>query len=149
MSWSDLFDREHEPTEEQVQEFSKTPLWSELTEHLQQTYNIKPKLSYSGCSMDNGYWKGWNVKYKKSGKALCSLYPKQGYILALVPVGTKEAAEAELLIPLCDPYTQELYKRTDFGHNGTKSLAFEITNENIIHDVKQFIDLRVASLKSK
>jgi AraC family transcriptional regulator len=42
--------------------------------------------------MDGGAWKGWNVKYRKGGRALCSLYPKQGYFLALVPYEGKSNA---------------------------------------------------------
>jgi AraC family transcriptional regulator len=149
MTWNELYAKEHAPSEELVVEFVDTPLWNDLTTHLQQTYNVKPKLSYSGCGMDNGYWKGWNVKYKKSGKALCSLYPKQGYFLALIAVGANEATEADLLIPFCDPYTQELYKSSDFAHHGGKSLAFEVTNDKILHDIKQFIKLRVPAKKSE
>jgi hypothetical protein len=79
---------------------------------------VKPKLSYSGCSMDGGAWKGWNVKYKKSGKVLCSLYPKQGYFLALVP----------------------------FEGN---SNAFEVSDEDVLREVKDLIALRVSSQKRK
>ena len=61
--------------------------------------------------MDGGYWKGWNVKYKKSGKSLCTLYPKQGYILALMPVGLREMNEAELLMPSCTQYTRTLFEQ--------------------------------------
>lgn len=144
MLWYELYDKEHEPSGDQVLDFVNTSLWSDLAEHLQQIYNIKPKLSYSGCSMDGGIWKGWNVKYKKSGKALCSLYPKEGYFLALIAVGNKDITEAELLIPLCDKYTQDLWNRTKSGHIG-KSLAFEVTREDIVRDIKNLIALRTKS----
>ena len=142
MLWSELYRDEYEPSENQIKEFVKTPLWDDLASHLQQTYHVEPKLFYSCCGMDKGFWKGWNVKYKKSGKALCTLYPKQGYFMALIVVGAKEIIEADLLIPLCDEYTQDLYNRTDFGTGG-KSLPMEVTNENILHDVKELIALRV------
>ena len=144
MLWSELFDDGHEPSYNQIKEFVDTPLWDDLADCLQQAYNVKPKLFYSCCSMDKGLWKGWNIKYKKSGKALCSLYPKQGYFMALIAVRAKEIAEADLLIPLCDEYTQNLYSRTKSGTVG-KSLAVEVTSENILRDVKNLIALRVAS----
>jgi hypothetical protein len=92
MVWSELYDKTNEPQKEQVQNFVDTPLWDDLAAHLEQSYNVKPKLSYSGCSMEGGAWKGWNVKYKKGGKVLCSLYPKQGYFLVLVPYEGKSNA---------------------------------------------------------
>jgi hypothetical protein len=86
MQWNELFNKENEPTENQIKKFVATPLWDDLTSHLQETYNVKPKYSYSNCSMEKGFWKGWNVKFQKSSKSLCTLYPKQGYFMALIPL---------------------------------------------------------------
>ncbi|MDR0768021.1 MAG: DUF3788 domain-containing protein [Methanosarcinales archaeon] len=144
MQWAELFDDGREPSENQIREFVVTPLWDDLANYLQQTYNVQPKLFFSCCSMDKGFWQGWNVKYKKSGKALCTLYPKQGYFIALIAVGAKESAEADVLIPFCDEYTQNLYNRAKFG-SAVKSLAVEVTSENILRDVKSLITLRVGT----
>ena len=142
MPWSELFNKENEPINEQIQEFVATPLWGELAGYIQQTYNVRPKIEYSGCMMDKGAWKGWNVKYKKSGKSLCTLYPKQGYFLALITIAEKNTAEADLLIPLCTDYVQELYHNTEFGKNYGKMLGIEVTSEDILRDMKAFIALR-------
>jgi len=144
MQWSELFNVEHEPSDSQIKEFVDIPLWDDLANYLQQTYNVKPKLFYSCCSMQMGLWKGWNIKYKKSGKSLCTLYPKQGYFISLVPIGLREMNEAELQISQCTEYTQNLFNQTITGHNG-KSLAFDVKNENILHDVKKLIALRATS----
>jgi AraC family transcriptional regulator len=146
MLWSELYDNGHEPSDNQIKEFVGTPLWDDLVGFLQQAYNVKPKLFYSNCSMDQGLWKGWNVKYKKNGKALCTLYPKQDFFMALIAVSANEIDEADLLIQFCDQYTQDLYCRTGFGYNG-KSLALEITNEIILRDAKELIALRVMPRK--
>jgi len=147
MLWNELFGNEQVPSENQIVEFVDTTLWVDLRNYLQQTYNVLPKMFYSCCSMDKGFWKGWNIKYKKNGKSLCTLYPKQGYFVALVPVGAKEAAETELLIPICDKYTQDLYSQTKSGTNG-KSLALNVTSKNILRDVKELVALRVYSHKN-
>jgi AraC family transcriptional regulator len=146
MLWNELFDDGHEPLDSQIKEFVETPLWDDLADYLRQTYNVQPKLFYSCCSMQKGFWKGWNVKYKKNSKALCTLYPKQGYFVALIAVGAKEMAEADLVISLCDEYTQDLYGRTIPGAVG-KSLAVEVTSESILRDVKNLIALRVCPRK--
>jgi AraC family transcriptional regulator len=143
MLWNELFGKEHEPSEEQIAEFVDSPLWGDLTHYLQQTYRVKPKSSYSGCAMDGGIWKGWNVKYKKGGKSLCTLYPKQGYFLSLITIAEKDAAEADFLISHCCEYVQDLYNRAEFGKNYGKMLGLEVTSEEILRDMKELISLRV------
>lgn len=91
--------------------------------------------------MDQGAWKGWNVKHKKGGRSLCTLYPKQGYFIALIPIGAREMPEVDLLMPLCDAYTQDLYRQTKSGAGG-KSLAVEVKSEAILRDVKELVALR-------
>ena len=39
-SWNELFGKEHEPSDEQIAEFVDSPLWSDLADHLLQTYNV-------------------------------------------------------------------------------------------------------------
>ena len=147
MLWNEWCSKDQVPSENQIVEFVDTPLWVDLRNHLQQTYHVQPKMFYSCCSMDKGFWKGWNIKYKKNGKSLCTLYPKQGYFVALVPVGAKELAEDELFIPFCDKYTQDLYRQIKSGTNG-KSLAINVTSKNILCDVKELVALRACSHKN-
>jgi len=81
----EVFNKETQPTESEIKEFVGTELFTDLDNHLRENYKIKPKLAYSGCAMDNNIWRGWNIKYQKSGKSLCTIYPQQGYFMALVP----------------------------------------------------------------
>ena len=141
MQWHELFGKEHEPSSDQVREFVGSPLWDDLAGFMTQTYKVQPKLSHSSCAMDGGYWKGWNVKYKKAGKSLCTLYPKQGYILALMPVGLSDINEAELLMPSCSLYTQTLFEQAESGHIG-KFLAMEIKDIQVLEDLKKLVALR-------
>ena len=140
MQWNELFDHEHEPSEVQIREFVGTPLFDELDGHLKETYKVKPKLSYSKCGMDGGAWKGWNIKYQKSGKSLCTLYPKQGYLLLLITIGVRGVNEAELLIPLCTEYIQNLWGKNDF--HGSRYLGIELRDKNVLRDVKSLIEIR-------
>ena len=142
---SELFGSEQQSSKNQIAEFAGNNLWADLENHLQQTYSVSPKMFYSGCSMDKGFWKGWNIKYKKSSKSLCTIYPKQGHFVVLINISEKGAAEADLLVLLCDKYTQEIYKQTKSGKNG-KALALNVTNANILCDVKELAALR-ASVK--
>ncbi|WP_437124450.1 DUF3788 family protein [Acutalibacter intestini] len=47
------------------------------------------------------------MKYKKSGRFLCTLDPMKGYFIAPVVIGSHELA---VLIPLCSGYVQTVFK---------------------------------------
>jgi len=84
----EVFNKENQPTEDEIKDFVGTKifaLFADLDNHLRNDYKIKPKLAYSSCSMNNNIWRGWNVKYQKSGKTYCTIYPQKGYFLALIP----------------------------------------------------------------
>lgn len=142
MLWSEKYTKDVEPTPQQVKDFINNPMFEELDHYLQDTYEIKAKKAYSGCSMDQGIWKGWNIKYRKKGRTICTLYPQEGYVLALLPLNHEELAEAEILLPTLSHETQEIYNNTKVGHTG-KSLPLNIRNKSTVKDIKQIISLRV------
>lgn len=145
--WAELWDAQKQPTEKEISEYVENPLWDDLADYLQKTYSGAPKYTYSRCNLDKGLWQGWNVKYQKSGRSLCTLYPKQGWFLALVTIGAPQAAEADLLIPLCDEYTQQLYKATKNHPHYGRMLAMEVRDEGVLWDVKTFAGLRAKPVK--
>ena len=52
------------------------------------------------------------MKYKKGSRAVCTLYPEEGYFICMVSVGAKEAPEAELALNGCTAYVRQLYHDT-------------------------------------
>ncbi len=80
MEWSLAYNSSREPTMEEIRTFigKAALLWTELLAFLEETYHVPAKISYSSCSAQPG----WNVKYQKSGKSLCTLYPMDGYFTA-------------------------------------------------------------------
>lgn len=137
MDWNMLYSNATPPTWEQVTEYIGNPLWAEFNSRIQAAYQVKPCMEYSLCSMQAG----WNIKYKKGGKSLCTLYPMEGYFIALVVAGSHELTEAELLMPLCSDYVQTVFKNTKTG-NGQKWLMLEVRDSEIMEDVFHLIDLR-------
>ncbi len=93
----EFFNKEAQPTEPDIWGFVGTKFITDLHNHLCEKYKVKPKLSYSNCSMDKNIWRGWNIKYQKSGKSLCTIYPQQGYFMALVPGKSFDVKNVETL----------------------------------------------------
>lgn len=137
MEWNLLYSIEKPPAFEQVDAYIDCSLWSEFNQHLQTAYDTKPVMEYSRCSMQ----RGWNIKYKKSGKSLCTLYPMSGYFIALVVIGNQEMQEAEFLMPLCSSYVQDIFKNTICGQ-GQKWLMIDVRNKETIKDIWSLVCLR-------
>lgn len=138
MNWSQLYPKTISPELSQIGAYIASPLWGELCAHLQEQYGVSPRVEHSRCSGAPG----WNVKYKKSGRALCTLYPAEGYFTAMVSIGCQEAMEAELLLSACTDYLQELYRNAQ-PFNGGRWLMIEVRSPEILVDVKRLIALRM------
>ncbi|MCC0638398.1 MULTISPECIES: DUF3788 domain-containing protein [unclassified Clostridioides] len=138
MDWQDTFFQDNKPTFEQIKEFINSPLWDKLNSILSSTYSVEPKLEYSKCSMQ----RGWNVKYKKRGKSLCTLYPQEGSFKALVIVNESNRVEVDLFINTCCDYIKQLYNEIKF-FNGSKWLMIQIDSMSALNDTLELIKLRV------
>lgn len=91
MDWNAIYPGPEEPTAEQLSAYVSHPLWEPLNRWICEAYSLSPIYSYSSCSMG----RGWNVKYRSGGKALCTLYPAAGAFTCLVVA----PAQAEALLP--------------------------------------------------
>lgn len=125
------------PSLEEISEYINNILFDRLCTHIETEYRSKPVLEYSRCSMQYG----WNIKYKKSGRTLCTLYPMDGFFITLIVIGERERTDTEIELPFCTDYVQRLYKETETGM-GQKWLMIHVTDDAIFDDVKQLIAIR-------
>lgn len=144
MEWAERFSADNEPSPAKIADFIASPLWEELNTFLQESYEVEPRYSYSSCSEQPG----WNVKYQKAGRSLCTLYPMPGYFIALVVIGAKEKAGAEFLAPSMSKHVQTLLDK-DACMASARWLMIHVTDEQILDDVKQLIQVRRAIKKAK
>jgi len=141
MEWNVLYSKQEQPTIEQIEAFVNSELWQKLDRILQENFKTKPKLEHSSCS-----WQpGWNIKYKKSGKSLCILYPMKDYFIVNVVVNESEMHEAEALISLCSEYVQDVFANTKVGI-GRKSVMFDVENDETLKAIIGLIELRANAL---
>lgn len=138
MNWNELYPKGSEPQLSAVSSYVDSPLWEQLCCYLEDNYGVAPVVGHSICSGAPG----WNLKYKKSGRALCTLYPAKGFFTCLVSIGSREAMQAELLLCTCTDYLRELYWNTK-PYNGGRWLMISVTSPEILEDVKALIALRV------
>ena len=69
-------------------------MFAELCQHLEKEYKALCKTEYS----KDVWLRGWNIKFKKAGKSLCTVYPKKHGFTVLVVVGNKEKEQVEKLL---------------------------------------------------
>lgn len=140
MKWSELYYNDKMPSFENIENHigAGASIWRDLLSYVEKAYEIQPKMSYSKCSAQPG----WNVKYQKSGKSLCTLYPMEDFFIALVVIGAKEEEEVESALESFSPYIKSLYRKTAFSCGG-RWLMVEVKDKAILEDVKRLIAIRV------
>ena len=137
MKWTEKYTPAIKPEIGQIGEYINNPLWQELCRFTEATYGVSPQIEYSVCSGAPG----WNVKYKKSSRALCILYPNEGFFTCLICIGNKEQMEAELVLTVCSSYVQGLFEKAK-PYNGTRWLMIDVTSNEILEDVKRLLFVR-------
>lgn len=131
------------PSMAEISDYVNSPLFDCLCNYMETEYQSKPVLEYSKCSKQYG----WNVKYKKAGRTLCTLYPMEGYYIALIVIGDHEKTETELILPAFTEYLQQLYHQTKTGM-GQKWLMVNVTDDEVLEDVKKCIAIRRGKKKN-
>lgn len=128
------------PNISEISVYIENSAFDELYQHMNNEYKAVCKIEYS-----KDVWaRGWNVKFKKSGKSLCVVYPKKNYFTVLVVVGNKDKEDVENLLPRLSEYVQEIYRNTREG-NGQRWLMIDLKSKNNVYqDVLRLIEIRYA-----
>lgn len=134
----DLQDKNYCPTVKQINEYVRNSVFTQFCSEIKDTYKCQEKIEYSSCSWE----KGWNIKFKKTGKTLCTVYPRENYFTVMIVVGVKEKALVEAVLPECTVELSDIYHQTQEG-NGQRWLMIDLEDkENLYHDVLRLIEIR-------
>lgn len=145
MEWDKLFPAGNMPAMEDIEKFVDMHILKGFGQYLEETYMAQMKIEYSNCSAQ----RGWNIKYKKGSKAVTTIYPMEGYFIALVSVSPKNEPEAELLLHSLTEYTQKLYKKARALPRMGRWLMIEVRDAAILNDVKRLIGIKIEPAKNK
>ena len=134
----DLQDKNNQPTIEAISEYVRNPVFMQFCLEIKNTYKCNEKIEYSSCSWE----KGWNIKFKKAGKTLCTVYPRECYFTVMIVIGTKEKASVEAILPECTAELSDIYNQTKEG-NGQRWLMIDLEDkEDLYNDVLRLIQIR-------
>jgi hypothetical protein len=80
---------------------------------------------------------GWNVKYHKSGKALCTLYPEKDGFISLVVVTLELAKQIETMANTFKGIIPIIKSAKPF--NGTLWLMIPVSDQELLDNVKELL----------
>lgn len=139
-----ILDGTHTPGFEEIRAYFRphaVALWNEINAFLQESYQVKPQTAFSKCSGKPG----WNVKYQKSGKSLCTLYPERDGFIALVVVTLDLDAVIESLQDGLAKVREVARSARPF--NGTKWLMIPVYDAAVLQEVQQLLFMKQAPRK--
>ena len=141
-----ILDGSHMPAYDEIDEYinlSARELWRQINHFIRQRYKAEPRIMYSKCCAKPG----WNVKYQKSGKSICTLYPEKDSFVVLVVIALD-------LLPIIEALSEELTGsvldtiRRAKPFNGTLWLMLQVENTSVLEDVKQLLILKQDTKRS-
>lgn len=134
----DLQKRDICPTLEELGEYVGNPLFQKFCSQVREQYGGKENMEFSSCSWE----RGWNVKFKKSGKTLCTIYPREGYFTVMIVVGRKEKEAVEAILLDCTARLGEIYQQTKEG-NGQRWLMLDLEDaDDLFRDALRLVKIR-------
>ena len=133
-----MTDEARKPTEQEILGFigeSAKEAWQEIRRFIEESYSLEPETIFYGKKY------GWTVRYRKSGKTLCSLFPEKGGFTVLVVLGKKES---EKLLSIKDELSsriQKLFEETEQLRDG-RWLWIRLLTKSDTDDVKKLLQIK-------
>lgn len=134
----DIKDINYVPSIDEISDSIGLALFDKFCQYMESEYKVIRKIEFS-----KDVWaRGWNLKFRKAGKSLCVVYPKEKYFTVLVVVGNKEREQVENILPHLSKEIQELYHNTKEG-NGQRWMMIDLYSDDCVYqDVLRLIRIR-------
>lgn len=136
-------DSSHIPAIEEFSRAIRNRLFEKFLCDMTSGYACEPVMEFSKCSWEYG----WNMKFKKGSKTLCTLYPREQYFTLMIVMGRKEQPLLEKLLPQLCEAMQRTIQETSEG-NGQRWLMIDLEDDDSLYqDVWKLLRLRAGDGK--
>jgi hypothetical protein len=136
MSYERMLDGEHQPTEAEILKIvGKKKVWLDLKQYLEQNYDFVPELVFYGAKY------GWTIRYRRSGKTFCSLFPEKGAFTILIVLGKNEAEKVLSMLNDFSPSMRKLVKNAEQKRDG-RWLWIRVVTSVDADDVKELLKVK-------
>ncbi|NHJ39362.1 MAG: DUF3788 domain-containing protein [Asgard group archaeon] len=135
---------EQEPSDEYILDFigNAKKSWLEFTTFLNDTYDFSvEKINY-------GKNYGWAIRYRKSNRTWCALYPQKDCFEVQIIFGKKEVEKFLEMRDEFGDFVQNKFDTTKQLHDG-RWMFFKITDSSLIEDLKKMMIIKRKPKKKK
>ena len=126
------------PTDEEIKKFIGKRFvkdWIDLCTFLETYYDFSPETVFYGKKH------GWTVRYRRSGKTLCSLFPEVGGFTVLIVLGKKEVEKVEEILYELSTNLRTQFNNTEQLHDG-RWLWIRISSSASLEDIKKILQMK-------
>ncbi|MBE9511359.1 MAG: DUF3788 domain-containing protein [Bacteroidetes bacterium] len=132
-----MIDGNIKPTEDDITKTvgEKSSLWLEIRKYVEENYDFTPELIYYGQKY------GWTLRYRKSGKTLCSLFPEKDAFTILVVLGKKEVEKTFSIIDRLNPEARTLFENAEQKRDG-RWLWIRVLINDDVESIKVLLNVK-------
>ena len=133
-----MIDKTQTPTEEEMMIFigkQAGDVWVELRHFIDGNYDFVPETAFYGAKH------GWTVRYRRSGRTLCSLFPEKGGFSVLIVLGRKDSEKALSMRDELSTRMNTILRSTEQLHDG-RWLWIRMLAMNDVDDVKKLLQTK-------
>jgi hypothetical protein len=130
-----MLDKEHKPTDREIPDYlghKAGEAWADIVSFLGTHYDFLPELDYGGIKY------GWSIRYRKSGKSLCTLYPEKGAFTILIVLGKEEVEQFEGQMNDFGTEFVKLFRSAQQFHDG-RWLWIRVLDKSDTEDVRRLL----------
>ncbi len=124
MSFERMLNREHIPGRDDIADYLGKDVmeaWDDIVSFIEANYNFTPETAFGGKKY------GWETRYRRSGRSLCTLYPeKDAFTIQIVIQAMSTLQQAKLHITHINSAFASLYR----DYKGILSIAGKYTHRS-------------------
>jgi hypothetical protein len=143
MNFERMLNREHIPGRDDIVGClgkDAVEAWDDTVSFIEDNYNFTPETVFGGKKY------GWAIRYRKSGKSLCTLYPENGAFTIQIVLGGKEAEQVIARLSEFRPSVAGLISGTEQLRDG-RWLWIRVLNKDDTDDIKRLLQIKKKTQK--
>jgi len=138
MSFERMLAKENRPTPAAIADYlgpDAAAAWDDITAFLAENYDFVPETVFGGQKY------GWAIRYRRSGKSLCTLHPEKGAFTVLIVLGGKETEQELAVLSEFSPAVAETISGAHQYHDG-RWLWLRVREKGETADIKRLLQLK-------
>jgi len=126
-----------EPTDNEILEFvgKAGNAWKEITAFLNDNYDFVPEKKNYGKK-----W-GWVIRFRKSNKTWCALYPEKDCFTIQIIFGKKEVEKFQTTRDDFSDFVVNKFDSTNQLHDG-RWMFFNVKDTTLVEDLKKLMKIK-------